>query len=99
MPDGGQVGGEGVGLLRGERGEAETPGRETVEGGVDLACPVQHAEDGGFGAERLRPTRSHSLGPGQLHDVRAGPRAQEVSGSGEEVVDVFGEVPAIRSHA
>lgn len=71
MPEGGQAGGEAVGLLGCERGEGE----------------------------RVGPTRSPSLGPGELHDVRAGPRAQEVSGSGKKAVDVLGEVPVIRSHA
>jgi hypothetical protein len=72
------VGGEGVVLTGGGRGETQAPGREAVEGGADLARFLRPAEEGG---------------------VRNGSRAQEFPGSGEEVVEVFGEVPAVRAHA
>jgi hypothetical protein len=47
----------------------------------------------------FRPECSQFLDVRQRRVVQGGARAQEVSGSGEEVVDVFGELPVIREHA
>ncbi|MGC0402298.1 hypothetical protein RKD27_004942 [Streptomyces sp. SAI-126] len=100
MPQRDQTGGEGVGLLGGERGQPQAAvGRQTVEGGLDLTRPLQQTEHGTLGVVRGRPTGAKSRGPGQLHDVRDGARAQELPGPGEELVDVFGQVPVVRTHA
>lgn len=62
----------------------------------DLAGLLQPAGDGDPGAVRVRSPRAEFLGRRQVRGVHGGPRAQELSGSVEEVVDVFGEVPVIR---
>jgi hypothetical protein len=95
----GQVGGEGVGERGGEGGEVQAAVRGAVEGGADLVGLLQPAEDGGLGAVRGRAAGSQVLGHRQRQGVQGRSRAQEITGSGEKVVDVFGEVPVSRAHA
>jgi hypothetical protein len=99
VAEAGQVCGEGAALFGGEGGEAQATERSAIEDGADFACRLQSAEDGGFGTVRARPSRSQFLDVGQGRVVQGGARAQEVSGSREEVIDVFGELPVIREHA
>lgn len=72
VPEGGQVSGEGVGMLGGESGEAQTAGREAVEGGADLARSLQSAEDGGTGTVCVRPMCAPFLSHCQRHRVQGG---------------------------
>jgi hypothetical protein len=93
-----QMGGEGVGLFEGERGEGQSASRWAVEDRLGLAVRLQSSEEDGSGGVRAR------VGPPFLHRgerrvVQDGARAEKVPGPGEEVVDVLGEVPGIREHA
>ncbi|KIE28121.1 hypothetical protein LK08_04500 [Streptomyces sp. MUSC 125] len=94
-----QVGGEDVGLLGGKRGEVQAARRGMEEGRANLAGSLQPAEDGGFGAVRVRPTRAQRLGHRQRDGVQGRARVQEVLGVSEKAVEVFGDVPVIRTHA
>src|SRR5690606_32752030 len=91
--------GERVGLGRRQRGGAQPVRRSAEEGGPHLLVLLQHPELGGLVAVRPRSPRAQGLGDRQVHGVRGGLGAQEVTGAGEEVVDVAGEIPVVPSHA
>ncbi len=94
----GQAGGEVVGLFEGEGGDTQAAGRCPEEGRADLARPLQQAEGGGTCSVRV-PACTQCLRHRQRDGVQGGARPQETSGASEEVVEVFGEVPVIRTHA
>jgi hypothetical protein len=94
----GQMLGERASLLGGKRGEDQAAGWGAEEGRVDIAFPLQPAEDGSLGAVRVHSTLAQRLGHRQRNGVQCGARPQEDSGSVEKTVEIFGEVPLPGTH-
>jgi hypothetical protein len=99
VPEAGQVGGEDIGLPGRQGREAQASAGGEIEDRADFPLRLQSAENGDFAVLTGRPAYPQFLDVRQRRGVQGGARAQEFPGSGEEVVDVLGEVPVVREHA
>ncbi|MFJ6705825.1 MULTISPECIES: hypothetical protein [unclassified Streptomyces] len=93
VPEGGQAGGESVGLPGVQRGDRQTAGQEPVEERTDLPRLLQPPQHGNPSADPGPPEDAQPLQHRELGGVHHGPRPQEAPCGREELLDVVGQTP------